>query len=278
MTTAEEVLSLEHVERNRELVCRNVGFTWHAETPEGTEVLRDISFHLQTGEFVSIIGPSGCGKSTLLNLICGLVAPTTGSILVKGELLNGHRREVGIVFQDYGLFPWLNVEHNVEFGMRLNGVAAAARKVRTQDILAKVGLLAARKKYPHQLSGGMKQRVCIARVLANDSQYLLMDEPFGALDHQTRLLMQRFLLEIWREFGKTILFVTHQVEEALMLSERIFLMTARPGMFVEEIKVDLPHPRDTTSQAFNNHRIYITKHLEKEVLKGFEEQDGFRES
>ncbi len=226
---------------------------------------------------MSVIGPSGCGKSTLLNLLCGLQTPTTGEILLRGENLDGHRKEIGMVFQDYGLFPWLNVQHNVEFGMRINGAPVAERKAQTQEILTKVGLRAARRKFPHQLSGGMKQRVCIARVLANDSQYLLMDEPFGALDQQTRLLMQRFLLEVWRQFGKTILFVTHQVEEALMLSERIFLMTTHPGMFVEEIKVALPYPRDATSQAFNDYRLHIATHLEKEVLKGFSEQSNWDE-
>ena len=250
------------------LECRNLEFSWGGD---GGNVLNDISFRLEPGEFVSIIGPSGCGKSTLLNLICGLLVPTAGEILIQGERLTGHRNEVGMVFQDYGLFPWLDVQQNVEFGMKMKGTPKAERSARSSEILSKIGLLSARRQFPHQLSGGMKQRVSIARVLANDSQYLLMDEPFGALDHQTRLRMQLFLLDIWQRFNTTILFVTHHVEEALMLSERVFLMTSRPGTLLEEIKVNLPQPRDTTSKEFNDYRIHIINHLEREVLKGFAE-------
>jgi NitT/TauT family transport system ATP-binding protein len=255
------------------LECQDVSFLRDTDSATQTEILKDISFTIRDGEFVSIIGPSGCGKSTLLNILCGLLNPTKGNVFVEGNPINGPQKEVGMVFQDYGLFPWLTVQQNVEFGMKLKSISKLERNQRTQDILNKVGLLSARHKYPHQLSGGMKQRVAIARVLANDSEYLLMDEPFGALDHQTRLIMQRFLLDVWKQFNKTILFVTHHVEEALILSERVFLMTSRPGMFLEEATIGLRYPRDITTKEFNNYRIHILTHLEREVLKGFKEQD-----
>ncbi len=256
------------------LVCHGVYFSWEDRSHGITEVLQDITFSTKPGEFVSVVGPSGCGKTTLLNILSGLSHPDRGTITVGEEQVTGPRREIGIVFQEHSLFPWLTVRGNVEFGLKRRGIPHAERRERSADVLKRVGLLQVVKKYPHQLSAGMRQRVAIARVLANDPDYVLMDEPFAALDYQTRFMMQKFLVEVWEQFSKTILFVTHQVDEAIVLSDRILLLSARPGRIIEEIKVDLPRPRDTTSPEFNDYRIRITNHLVQEVSKAFQEQDN----
>lgn len=260
------------VKRNG-LTCRDVFFSWEDRTHGITRVLENITFSTKLGEFVSIVGPSGCGKSTLLNILGGLLRADRGVVTVGDQEVTEPRREVGIVFQEHGLFPWLTVRGNVEFTLKRRGMGRLPRKERAIDILRKVGLLDFAKKFPHQLSGGMRQRVSIARVLAGDPDYMLMDEPFAALDYQTRFMMQRFLTEIWEQFSKTIVFVTHHIDEAITLSDRILLMTARPGRIIEEINVDLPRPRDTTSREFNDYRIRITTHLEQEVEKAFHEQE-----
>jgi NitT/TauT family transport system ATP-binding protein len=199
--------------------------------------------HVKPGEFVSIIGPSGCGKSTLLNIVAGFVKPTSGTVRLDGANIKGPGSDRGVVFQQYSLFPWLTVRKNVEFGLKMKGIAAAQRETQARTLLGLAGLLAFENHYPDQLSGGMKQRVGIVRALATSPQVLLMDEPFGALDAQTRTVMQEILTNMWQQFRISVLFVTHDIEESIFLSDRIYVMTARPGRIKAEIVVPLPRPR-----------------------------------
>jgi NitT/TauT family transport system ATP-binding protein len=247
------------------IVCEDISYSWMKNPGANDFTFKNISFNIQQGEFISFIGPSGCGKSTLLNIISGLVTPFSGRALKDGIEVTAPNKDLGFVFQDYSLFPWLSVKNNVAFGLNLNGRAKGEIEEITDTILKRVGLWDARLKTPGQLSGGMKQRTAIARVLANNSNYLLMDEPFGALDYQTRLNMQRFLSEICIEFNKTVLFVTHHVEEAIMLSDRVFLMSNKQENEMDEINIDLSKPRDITDRKFNEYRKYIINHLDKEV-------------
>jgi NitT/TauT family transport system ATP-binding protein len=209
----------------------------------GFMALKDVSIEVRASEIVILVGPSGCGKSTLLNTVAGLIAPSDGRILVEGEPVVGPGRDRGMVFQAYTLFPWLRVRKNVEFGMKLNGVSAGERREAAVRYLDLVGLSDAANRYPFQLSGGMRQRVAIARSLANAPKVLLMDEPFGALDAQTRVLMQQLLLDVWERSRMTILFVTHDIEEAVFLGDRVYVMDANPGRIATEIAVDIPRPR-----------------------------------
>ena len=247
--------------------CKDLSYSWMKHPGENDFTFKNISFSIKQGEFVSFIGPSGCGKSTLLNIISGLIKPYSGNVYKDGNEVTAPDKDLGFVFQDYSLFPWLSVKNNVAFGLNLNGKAKDEIENITDTILKRVGLWEARKKAPFQLSGGMKQRTAIARVLANNSNYLLMDEPFGALDYQTRLNMQQFLSEICSEFSKTVLFVTHHVEEAVMLSDRVFLMSNQQRNKMAELQIDLAKPRDITDQKFNEYRKYIINHLDKEVNK-----------
>jgi NitT/TauT family transport system ATP-binding protein len=174
-----------------------------------------------------------------------------------------------MLFQEHSLFPWLSVEDNVAFGLTVRGVARGDRRARAREVLQRVGLTAFARHFPHQLSGGMKQRVAIARALVTDPALLLMDEPFASLDFQTRLLMQRFLLEVWEGFGKTIFFVTHQIDEAILLADRIYVMSASPGRILDHVKVALPRPRTYTSPEFNEYRVQLTAELEREVMQAY---------
>lgn len=203
--------------------------------------LSRISFRVREGEFVSLLGPSGCGKSTLLNLIAGFLDPTSGSVLVFGKAVRGPGPERGVCFQEPALFPWLRVMDNVLFGPQAQG--RSTKTTEALELLRRVGLQEFERHYPHQLSGGMKQRVAIARLLINDPQILLMDEPFGALDALTRLQIQEYLLTIHQEFRKTVVFVTHDIDEAVYTSDRILVMSARPGRIEREITVAEPRPR-----------------------------------
>ena len=209
------------------------------------EAVSDVSFSVAPGEFVSLLGPSGCGKSTLLGALAGHIGIVQGSLMVDGAPVRGPHPERGIVFQHHTLFPWKSARDNVAFGPKMRGVGREQRRREAQRMLDLVGLNGFADRYPGQLSGGMQQRVEIARVLVNEPLLLLMDEPFGALDALTRLKMQELLLGIWEQFRKTILFVTHDIDEALFLSDRIIVMKAQPGRIHEEITVPFERPRMT---------------------------------
>ena len=206
--------------------------------------LKDINLHVETGEFVCVVGASGSGKSTLLRLIAGLDFPTSGEITVDSAIVTGPGADRGMVFQKYTLYPWMTVQKNVEFGLKLLRISPTKRREEASYYLSIVGLSDFAQSYPKELSGGMKQRVAIARALATNPKILLMDEPFGALDIQTKENMQQFLLEIWRKTGCTILMITHDVREAVFLSQRVYVLSARPGTVKEEVAIDLPHDRD----------------------------------
>jgi NitT/TauT family transport system ATP-binding protein len=231
--------------------CLDVGKTYQGRTG-AVEALRGVSVACDEGEFVCLLGLSGCGKSTLLQMIAGLEAPTSGQIIVAGHELNGPSPATSIVFQDHGLFPWMTVQQNVEFNMKARGVARAERKSRAVEMLALTGLEGFAGRYPHELSGGMRQRVGIARALTTRPRALLMDEPFGALDAQTRGHLQNELLAIWARQRTTVLFVTHSIDEAIYLADRILVFTPRPGQLAATIPVDLPRPRDARSDACSN--------------------------
>jgi ABC-type nitrate/sulfonate/bicarbonate transport system ATPase subunit len=212
-----------------------------------------ISLDVADNEFSVIVGPSGCGKSSLLRLVAGLAQPTSGQILASGKPVTRPGKERGMVFQSYTLFPWLTVQKNVEFGLKVAGLDVAERGAIARRFIAEVGLQGFENAYPKQLSGGMMQRVALARALANDPDILLMDEPFGALDSQTRSLMQELLLNIWQQSKKTVLFITHDIDEAILLGDHVYVMTARPGSLKERIQVDIPRPRTveaTTTAPF----------------------------
>jgi NitT/TauT family transport system ATP-binding protein len=213
--------------------------------------LKDIDLEIPRGQFTCLLGPSGCGKSTLLNAVAGFAAPTSGSITAEGKPVTGPGPERGMVFQEYALFPWMTVEQNIGFGLEIKGMARAEIGRRVAELLKMLSLSDFRQRYPKDLSGGMRQRVAIARVLALDSPIMLMDEPFGALDALTRRNLQDELLRIWAELQKTIIFVTHSIEEAIYLADRIVVMTYRPGMVKRDIMVDLPRMRDPAAPEFN---------------------------
>src|SRR5438094_6263291 len=212
-----------------------------------------ISLEVDENEFSVIVGPSGCGKSSLLRLVAGLIQPTAGAIYLDGKLVTKPGKDRGMVFQSYTLFPWLTVQDNLEFGLKIGGMAAEERAAVARRFIAEVGLEGFERAYPKQLSGGMMQRVALARALANDPEVLLMDEPFGALDSQTRSLMQELLLKIWESSHKTVLFITHDIDEAIFLGDRVYVMTARPGRIKEMVAVDIDRPRSVdvlTSSEF----------------------------
>jgi len=238
-----------------------------------TEVLRGFDLDVHDGEFVSLLGPSGCGKSTFLNILAGLEDYDGGELLLGGSPVRGVSKHVGVVFQSYALFPWQSVQKNVEVGLRIRGVSAAERRATSDRILKTVGLEDFAHHLPHQLSGGMRQRVAIARSLAYDPDVLVLDEPFAALDAQTREFLQVELLRIWESGArrKTILFVTHSIDEAVFLSDRIAVMTKRPGAVKSLIDVTLPRPRDDDSRAsveFGRIRAQVAQILKEEVEVG----------
>jgi ABC-type nitrate/sulfonate/bicarbonate transport system ATPase subunit len=212
---------------------------------DGHEVIAidGIDLAIRNREFATILGPSGCGKSTLLRIVAGLAKPTQGRVRLDGRTISGPGQDRGMVFQSYTLFPWLTVKENIQFGLGLSGVDRPRQEQVAQEFVEKVGLQGFERAYPKALSGGMKQRVAIARALANNPAILLLDEPFGALDAQTRSLMQELLTQVWEDLHITILFVTHDVEEAIFLSDRVFVMTARPGRIKAEIEIPLERPR-----------------------------------
>lgn len=207
------------------------------------QAVKDVTLNIQPSEFVSLIGPSGCGKSTILSIVAGFVKASSGQALLDGMSITKPGPERGVVFQQYSLFPWLTVRKNVEFGLRMSGVERGKRETMARTLLGLSGLLSFEDHYPDQLSGGMKQRIGIVRAIATSPQVLLMDEPFGALDTQTRVVMQEILTNMWQKFRISVLFVTHDIEESIFLSDRIYVMTSRPGRIKAEIKVPLPRPR-----------------------------------
>jgi len=241
-------------------------------TRRGVEVtaVDDLSLAVADREFISIVGPSGCGKSTLLRVIAGLVEPSAGEVFLDGRRIDGPSAERGMVFQSYTLFPWLTVRGNVEFGSHLKTMTATQRTKTAQEYIEMVGLKGFEHHYPKELSGGMMQRVAIARALANDPEILLMDEPFGALDAQTRIIMQELLVNLWQRTPKTILFVTHDIDEAIFLSERVYIMTARPGRIKQVLEVELPRPRSLeliTEPVFIEMKRAVLSSIKEEGLK-----------
>ena len=247
------------------LVVSHVSKTWAGAKGLSVEAIRDASLEVSSGEFVAILGPSGCGKSTLLELCAGLEPVSQGFIAIDGERVLGPNPKAVMVFQEHSLFPWLDVEANVGFGLKMRGIRNSNQ---VTEILERVTLTRFAHHYPHQLSGGMKQRVAIARALVANPEFILMDEPFAALDFQTRVLMQQFLLEVWAGFRSTILFVTHQIDEAILLADRVVVMSAAPGRVLEEVTVTLPRPRSMTDAGFNDYRVRLTTHMEREVMRG----------
>ena len=213
--------------------------------------LRDIHLTIPEGQFVCLLGPSGCGKSTLLNAVAGFSLPSSGVITVDGKAVTGPGPDRGMVFQEYALFPWMTVEQNIGFGLEIKGMGKVEIQTRVEALMNMLGLSDFRNRFPKDLSGGMRQRVAIARVLALDSPTMLMDEPFGALDALTRRNLQDELLRIWAELKKTIIFVTHSIEEAIYLADRIVVMTYRPGTIKRDLLVELPRLRDPSSAHFN---------------------------
>jgi len=219
----------------------------HMQVGDGAgrfEALHDVTLKIAPGEFVCLLGPSGCGKSTLLGALAGHLAPARGTVRVDGDVVDGPHPDRGLVFQQHTLFPWQRVIDNVAFGLKMKGVARAKRHAQAHELLASVGLAGFESRYPSQLSGGMQQRVEIARVLINRPRVLLMDEPFGALDALTRARMQQLLLEVWSRIRTTVVFVTHDIDEALFLADRILVMSARPGRIIEDRPLDFARPRD----------------------------------
>jgi NitT/TauT family transport system ATP-binding protein len=234
-----------------------------------TRALEPTNLAVADNDFVTILGPSGCGKSTLLRLIAGLDQPSTGRIMLDGTRVSAPGPDRGMVFQSYTLFPWLTVAENVAFGLREKGVAREERSAVVKEWLGRIGLTGFEHHYPKQLSGGMQQRTAIARALANDPAILLLDEPFGALDNQTRALMQELLLGIWERERKTVLFVTHDIEEAIFLASRVVVMTARPGRIKADVAIDLPHPRHytiKTSPEFSALKARLTEEIRVEAV------------
>ena len=238
--------------------------------PGGTVALQATDLVVEENDFITILGPSGCGKSTLLRMVAGLDVPTTGSIELDGKPVTGPAADRGMVFQSYTLFPWLTVLQNVCFGLREKGMPLAEQHATAMQFIAKVGLEGFEGHFPKQLSGGMQQRTALARALANNPRILLMDEPFGALDHQTRELMQELLQGIWEAERKTVLFVTHDIDEAIFMGNRVVVMSARPGRIKCDIEVPIEHPRSysiKTTQVFMDLKARLTEEIRVEVRR-----------
>jgi NitT/TauT family transport system ATP-binding protein len=247
---------------------RNVNLTFRPPNRAPVRALQNFDIDIREGEFLSIVGPSGCGKSTFLNVLLGLLKPDSGDVSMHGRRIAGPGTDRAMVFQEFGLLPWRTVRHNIELGLELKGVASDARRSTSGRFIELVGLTGFEQHYPHELSGGMKQRVGLARALATDPEVLLMDEPFAALDAQTRDLMQVELLRIWQETRKTVLFVTHQIDEAIYLSDRVMVMSKRPGRAKRIFDIDLPRPRDyemRVTPEFNELKLEIWQMLKDEI-------------
>jgi NitT/TauT family transport system ATP-binding protein len=248
-------------------------------TPRGALLaLENINLEVREGEFLCVVGPSGCGKSTLLNLMAGLDQPTHGEIWLNGRRIEGPGTDRALIFQELGLFPWLTVQENVEFGLRMQGVAKQDRRARSQQYLRLVHLARFETSYVHQLSGGMKQRVALARSLATEPDVLLMDEPFAALDAQTRDLLHEELARIWAETGKTIVFVTHNVREAVRLGSRVIVLTFRPGRIKSQFSITLPRPRHLEDPELALTAREVLAQLKEEINKAVEAEYRYEEN
>lgn len=243
----------------------DVGVTYDTKDGEGVEAVRSASGHIPDGRFVSVIGPSGCGKSTLLDVVGGLLKPRRGGVVIDGEPVTGPRRDTAMVFQDDSTLHWRTVLSNVAFGLEVAGVKKKQRELAARDIINLVGLKGFENKHPRELSGGMRQRVAIARALVVDPRILLMDEPFGALDQQTRVFMGRELLRVWDETRKSVLFVTHDIQEAVYLSDEVWVMSARPSIIKTKVIVDLDRPRGP--ETMNSKRFHELTDQVWEVLR-----------
>lgn len=252
------------------LTLTKLSLTYKANGSSRLLALDGIDLKVRPGEFLCIVGPSGCGKSTLLHLIAGLQSPTAGHVLVDDNLMDGPGTDRILIFQELGLFPWLTVSENVEFGMKMKGTARAERQEKVEYYLRLVHLAQFKDSYIHQLSGGMRQRVALARALATEPDVLLMDEPFAALDAQTRDLLHDELERIWAETGRTIIFVTHNVREAVRLGDRVVLFTFRPGRIKQEYNVDLPRPRHLEDVTVAKSAREILEDLREEINKSLE--------
>lgn len=247
--------------------------TFQTNNGYSLEALVNLNLDISKHEFVCVVGPSGCGKSTLLRMIAGLESITSGRITYKGEVVSRPRKEIGMVFQEYSLLPWRNVMSNVALGLEFSGLPRKTREEKAVEFLRLVGLEAFMQAYPHELSGGMRQRVAIARALANVPDVILMDEPFGALDAHTRILLQKELLRVWQNNRKTILFVTHSVDEAIYLADRIIVLSARPGRIIDIINVDMDRPRDRAHPSYGQLAEQILSSLEQEVAVSFRDKN-----
>jgi NitT/TauT family transport system ATP-binding protein len=256
------------------IACRDLGKVWGAGTARAHEALRAIDLDVEAREFVVLLGPSGCGKSTLLYLIAGLEEASSGQIWSFGEPVASPSPERSLIFQETSLFPWLSVWQNVSFGLSIRGMPVAERRQIARQALRRVGLSEAIDKRPDELSGGMRQRVAVARALAMRPKVLLMDEPFAALDVQTRAKMQDFLVDVWRDSSASVLFVTHHIDEAVALADRIVVFTARPGRIKSIIPVALPRPRNLFAAEAERLRRTLTELLQDEVERAFAEQEA----
>jgi ABC-type nitrate/sulfonate/bicarbonate transport system ATPase subunit len=244
-----------------QIELRNISLQYEsAENP--VAALQDVSFSVEATEFLCVVGQSGCGKTTMLNIVAGFLKPTKGEILISGKTVTGKGLDRGIVFQDFAqLFPWRTAQRNVEFGLEMKGIAKQEREATALRFLRLVNLEKFARSYPHELSGGMQQRVAIARALAYNPAVLLMDEPFAALDALTREEMQRFLVDVWRETKKTVVYVTHNVAEAVYLADRVIVFSPHPGTVKAQVKITLPRPRDTLSVEFLEYQKEIVGHI-----------------
>lgn len=267
MTARGNDSSVKSVTGDSKIVVKNIEQTYRRRRTNGSEprefvALSGIDLEVEKGEFITIVGPSGCGKSTLLDILAGLNKPTSGEIYIDGKRITGPALDRGIVLQGYALFPWRTVRQNVEFGLEVKKVSREERKEISQHFIRLVGLDGFEDRFPHELSGGMKQRVAIARALAYDPEVLLMDEPFAAVDAQTRETLQDELLRIWDETKKTIIFVTHSIEEAVYLADRVVVLTANPGTVRDIVSINLPRPRhnsdirSSTEFGWIRHKIW----------------------
>jgi NitT/TauT family transport system ATP-binding protein len=260
------------------LTLRNVSKTFGSEDGAGGAVtaVEDVSLDVNGGEFFSIIGPSGCGKSTLLRIVGGLLERSAGELTVGGLALKGPHPWIGMVFQEESTFPWRTALGNVEFGLEMRGVPPGERREKAREMIRLVGLGGFEKRYPSELSGGMKQRVAIARALVLEPKILLMDEPFGALDEQTRIILGEELLRIRDQLRQTIILVTHNINESVQLSDRVMIMTARPGRIKEVVSIDLPQPRDSSiiaSERFGRLVGRVWSALRQESIKSFQQAE-----